>query len=83
VRTLIGARTTLGTIERTPATRDGGALHQRLGINLTEFGFLFSFPGVNIPSSVGPFSYFDARVNVTQSRLIGSRLAMRARRARA
>ena len=36
-------------------------------INLTEFGFLFSFPGVNIPSSVGPYSYFDARVNVTQS----------------
>jgi len=36
-------------------------------INLTEFGFLFSFPGINIPSSVGPYSYFDARVNVTQS----------------
>jgi outer membrane protein TolC len=36
-------------------------------INLTEFGFLFSFPGVNIPSSVGPYSYFDARVNVAQS----------------
>jgi outer membrane protein TolC len=36
-------------------------------INLTEFGFRFSFPGVNIPSSVGPYSYFDARINVTQS----------------
>ncbi len=36
-------------------------------INLAEFGFAFRFPGLNIPASVGPFSYFDARVNVTQS----------------
>jgi len=36
-------------------------------INLTELGFMLHIPGVNIPSSVGPYSYFDARVNVTQS----------------
>jgi outer membrane protein TolC len=36
-------------------------------INLQELGFTFTFPGVTIPSSVGPFSYFDARVNVSQS----------------
>jgi len=35
-------------------------------INLKELGISFTFPGVNIPSSVR-FSYFDARVNVTQS----------------
>jgi outer membrane protein TolC len=36
-------------------------------INLKELGISFTFPGVNLPPSVGPFSYFDARVNVTQS----------------
>ncbi len=36
-------------------------------INLTELGFMLHIPGVNIPSSVGPYSYFDARMNVTQS----------------
>ena len=36
-------------------------------INLKEFGFSFSFPGANIPSIVGPFSYFDARANLTQN----------------
>jgi outer membrane protein TolC len=35
-------------------------------INLAEVG-LAALPGFNGPSSVGPFSYFDARVNVTQS----------------
>jgi len=35
-------------------------------INLTEFGFT-QFPGVAVPSAVGPFSYFDARVNVSQT----------------
>ena len=35
--------------------------------NLKELGISFNFPGVNLPSSVGPFSYFDARVAVTQS----------------
>jgi outer membrane protein TolC len=34
-------------------------------INLQQLGI--SLPGVNLPSSVGPFSYFDARVAVTQS----------------
>ena len=36
-------------------------------INLKELGISLTFPGVNLPASVGPFSYFDARVNVTQS----------------
>jgi outer membrane protein TolC len=35
-------------------------------ISLSELG-LTSFGGVKLPSSVGPFSYFDARVNLTQS----------------
>jgi outer membrane protein TolC len=35
-------------------------------INLRELGLSFTFPGVNIPSSVR-FSYFDARVSVDQS----------------
>jgi outer membrane protein TolC len=35
-------------------------------INLAELG-LTSFAGVTLPSSVGPFSYFDARASVTQS----------------
>ena len=36
-------------------------------VSLAEFGFSFKFPGVNIPSVVGPFYYVDARANVTQS----------------
>jgi outer membrane protein TolC len=36
-------------------------------VNLAEFGFSFHIPGVNIPSVVGPFSYFDARANLSQS----------------
>src|SRR6202035_880117 len=35
-------------------------------INLAELGFA-SIPGISVPASVGPFSYFDARVSVTQS----------------
>jgi outer membrane protein TolC len=35
-------------------------------INLAELGFT-SLAGITIPPSVGPFSYFDARVAVTQS----------------
>jgi outer membrane protein TolC len=38
-------------------------------INLTELGFLFTIPGVNLPTTVGPYSYFDARVDVSQSLL--------------
>lgn len=36
-------------------------------INLAEFGFTFSFPGFKLPASVGPFSYFDTRVGVSQT----------------
>jgi len=36
-------------------------------INLKELGISLNIPGVNLPSAVGLFSYFDARVNVTQS----------------
>jgi outer membrane protein TolC len=36
-------------------------------IDLREFGFNFTFPGVSIPAIVGPFSYFDARAYVTQN----------------
>jgi outer membrane protein TolC len=35
-------------------------------VNLKEFGFSFNFPGANIPSIVGPFSYFDARAYLSQ-----------------
>src|SRR5258708_3279502 len=35
--------------------------------NLAEVGFSFKAPGLTFPTSVGPFSYFDARVNVSQS----------------
>jgi outer membrane protein TolC len=35
-------------------------------INLAELGFA-SLSGLVIPTSIGPFSYFDARLNVTQS----------------
>lgn len=37
--------------------------------NLSEVGFSFKAPGLNFPTSVGPFSYFDARVNLSQSLL--------------
>jgi outer membrane protein TolC len=36
-------------------------------VNLAEFGFSFSAPGFSVPSVVGPFSYFDARANLSQS----------------
>ena len=36
-------------------------------VSLAEFGFTFRFPGFNIPKVVGPFSYLDARVNLSQS----------------
>jgi len=35
--------------------------------NLSEVGISLKVPGLTFPTSVGPFSYFDARVNVTQS----------------
>jgi outer membrane protein TolC len=36
-------------------------------VDLAEFGFAFKFPGVTIPTIVGPFGYFDSRAYVTQS----------------
>ncbi len=37
-------------------------------VNLKEFGFSFpAIPGFNIPTIVGPFSYFDARASLTQN----------------
>jgi outer membrane protein TolC len=36
-------------------------------INLVEFGFTFKIPGFSIPASVGPFSYFDARMAMSQT----------------
>jgi outer membrane protein TolC len=36
-------------------------------VNLAELGFTFKFPGFSLPASIGPFSYFDARVGVSQS----------------
>jgi outer membrane protein TolC len=35
--------------------------------DLAEFGFAFKFPGVTIPTVVGPFSYLDSRAYVTQN----------------
>jgi outer membrane protein TolC len=36
-------------------------------INLAELGFSFSTPAFSLPTSIGPFSYFDARVGVSQT----------------
>jgi outer membrane protein TolC len=36
-------------------------------VDLAEFGFTFKFPGVTIPTVVGPFAYFDSRAYLTQS----------------
>jgi len=35
--------------------------------NLAEVGLTFKIPGLTFPTSVGPFSYFDARANVSQT----------------
>src|SRR4029077_18992192 len=35
-------------------------------VNLREFGLNFTIPGANVPSIVGPFSYFDARAYLSQ-----------------
>ena len=35
-------------------------------INLAELGFTFSSPGFSLLPSIGPFSYFDARLNFSQ-----------------
>ncbi len=36
-------------------------------VDLAEFGFSFKFPGITIPTIVGPFQYFDTRAYLTQS----------------
>lgn len=36
-------------------------------VDLAEYGFTFSAPGFTIPSIVGPFGYYDSRVNLSQS----------------
>jgi outer membrane protein TolC len=36
-------------------------------INLAELGISLHIPGITFPTSVGPFSYFDARFNVSQT----------------
>jgi len=36
-------------------------------INLAELGISLHLPGFSFPTSVGPFSYFDARFNVSQT----------------
>jgi outer membrane protein TolC len=36
-------------------------------VDLAEFGFSFKFPGITIPTIVGPFGYYDSRAFVTQS----------------
>jgi outer membrane protein TolC len=36
-------------------------------IDLAEFGFNFSSPGLTIPTVVGPFGYYDSRAYLTQS----------------
>jgi len=36
-------------------------------VDLAEFGFTFKFPGVTIPTVVGPFTYFDTRAYLTQA----------------
>jgi outer membrane protein TolC len=48
-------------------------------INLRELG-LSGFPGITIPASIGPFSYFDARLTVNQS-LFDSKLIKNTRAA--
>lgn len=35
--------------------------------NLKALGFHFSFPGLSLPTIVGPFNYFDARAKLTQT----------------
>jgi outer membrane protein TolC len=36
-------------------------------INLAELGFTFRSPGFSLPPSIGPFSFFDARLNFSQA----------------
>jgi outer membrane protein TolC len=36
-------------------------------VDLASFGFTFHFPGISIPTVVGPFHYFDLRARMTQT----------------
>ena len=40
---------------------------ERTKLNLQELGLLFSPPNFSLPMTVGPYSYFDARLGVTQT----------------
>jgi outer membrane protein TolC len=46
---------------------NGSLSENYLTENLKALGFHFSFPGVSIPTIVGPFNYFDARARLTQT----------------
>jgi len=59
-------RTALGATERTAAAGDGRAVYRRFADQSCP-ARLSSFGGLQIPASIGPFSYFDARLTVTQS----------------
>jgi len=46
---------------------NGSLSENYLTENLKALGFQFSFPGFSIPTIIGPFNYFDARVRLTQT----------------
>lgn len=46
---------------------NGSLSENYLTENLKALGFHFSFPGFSLPTIVGPFNYFDARVRLTQT----------------
>ena len=46
---------------------NGSLSENYLTENLKALGFHFSFPGLSLPTIVGPFNYFDARARLTQS----------------
>ena len=74
----------MGTIKRTPAACDRGTLCGNASeINLAELGLSSFAEESDSHRPSGPFSYFDARVAVTQIACsTGSRSAPPAQRAR-
>jgi outer membrane protein TolC len=46
---------------------NGSVSENYLTENLKALGFHFSFPGLALPTIVGPFNYFDARARLTQT----------------
>jgi outer membrane protein TolC len=46
---------------------NGSLSENYLTENLKALGFHFSFPGLSLPTIVGPFNYFDARARLTQT----------------